>query len=376
MRAHSARQRRKRVALVVLVISAAGLTGAEAQEVSTEDPQVAEPTEAKIEIHGFVDLYYAWNQNAPASGENFYPGVGNSAKRADQFALNLAALEISRVPTPLGFHLIAAAGNEMDVLHSGEPHESDLTSHIYQASASYATGWGRGVVFEAGIYPGHIGFESPLPRDNWSYTQSLAGQFTPSYNAGVKSVIPIAEHWSVEAHVGNGWQTIGDVNRAKSFGTKVAWDTKPVSIALNTWWGAELPDDERHVRRLLDLVAVVRPFTAWSFAGEGYVGRQERPGGGDDGWSNLALWVRFARSERPWSISARSERLSDQQGAISSIAQTWTETTLTLEVRPHGDLLALRLEGRRDRSDAAIFDDHGEPTRVQTLVVLAAIASF
>jgi len=373
MRIHLSRRRKRLETLTGLVIGCT--VAASGQESPAEKVEAPEPPAAKVEVHGFVDVYYAWNGNAPEDGENFYPGVGNAAKRANQFGVNLAALEISRAPAPLGFHLIAAAGTEMDVLHSGEPDESDLTSHIYQASASYAPGWGGGVVFEGGIYPGHIGFESPLPRDNWSYTQSLAGQFTPSYQAGVKTVIPIAEHWSAEVHVCNGWQTIGDVNRAKSLGTKVAWETKPVSLALNTWWGAELPDDTSHTRRLVDLVAVVRPFRSWTFAAEGYVGRQERSGGGDDGWSNGALWIRYAQPDRPWAISARSERLADRHGVISGIAQTWSETTLTFELRPHKDL-SLRLEGRRDRSDAGSFDDHGEPSHVQSMIVMAAIVVF
>lgn len=359
-----------------VVVALAGLVSVVvAQEASPESAPSESTSGAKVELHGFVDLYYAWNGNAPSSGENFYPGVGNSAKRADQFALNLAAIELSREATPLGFHVIAAAGTEMDVLHSGEPDESDLTSHIYRASVIYATGWGRGVSFEGGIYPGHIGFESPLPRDNWSYTQSLAGQFTPSYHTGVKAVVPFAEQWTAEIHLCNGWQTIGDVNRSKSLGAKLALETKPVSVALNTWYGDELPDDEDHARRLVDVVTVIRPSEAWSVAAEGYVGRQERPGGGDDAWWLGALWVRFAPPSAPWAVSARAERLSDEDGAISGFAQTWDEASLTFELRPV-ERLILRLEGRRDRSDVGIFDEEGDPSRRQTLVILSAIATF
>jgi hypothetical protein len=92
-----------------------------------------EPPEA-IAIHGFVDGYYAWNVNDPGSHESFVPGTGTTAKRADEFALNLAAIDIVRDAAPLGFHLSLVAGKGADVVHAAE---SEGFRHIYQASILY-----------------------------------------------------------------------------------------------------------------------------------------------------------------------------------------------------------------------------------------------
>ncbi len=329
-------------------------------------------------IGGFVDLYFAWNHAAGTDETSFYPGVGSSAKRANEFAVNLVALEISRAPEPVGFRVVAGAGTEMELLHGGEPQGEaagpQIWDNLYQASLSYAIDRGREIVLEAGLYPGHIGFESPLPRDNWNYTQSIAGSFTPSYNAGIRTSVGLGKGWRAELHVGNGWQTIGDVNRSKSLGTRLAWDTETVSLAVNTWYGAEIPGNGSDYRRLLDLVALVRPAPGWAFAGESYAGRQERPSGADDRWSAFALWGRWEATER-WTISARAERMQDASGTITGLAQTWDEATLTVALRPHPDLV-VKLEGRRDRSDAAVFTDHATPSRDQQLVVFAAIVTF
>ena len=95
----------------------------------------------RVELHGFVDLYGAWNANDPADGANFYPGYGNSAKREGELGVNLAGLEISMRPEPVGFRLTLAAGNEMEMLTSGEP-EGEATSrdafrYVYQATVSW-----------------------------------------------------------------------------------------------------------------------------------------------------------------------------------------------------------------------------------------------
>src|SRR5207237_538131 len=58
-----------------------------------------------LTLHAFVDGYYAWNGNRPASHENFVPGTGTTAERANEFNLNLAAVELVRDPKPVGVHL-------------------------------------------------------------------------------------------------------------------------------------------------------------------------------------------------------------------------------------------------------------------------------
>src|SRR5436309_320453 len=108
-----------------------------------------------ITVHGFIDGYYAWNDNSPESHDSFFPGAGSTAKRANEFNLNLAAIDIVRDAAPLGFHLSLAAGNGADVIHAAE---SEGFRHIYQASVLYKVN--DKLTIEGGIFPSHIGFES------------------------------------------------------------------------------------------------------------------------------------------------------------------------------------------------------------------------
>ena len=61
----------------------------------------------------------------------------------------------------------------------------DLARNIQEAYVGYRVTdklW-----IDEGIYFSHIGFESWISRDNWTYTRSLDAEFTPYYQSGVKA---------------------------------------------------------------------------------------------------------------------------------------------------------------------------------------------
>jgi hypothetical protein len=126
-------------------------------------------------------------------------------------------------------------------------------------------------------HQGHVGFESPLPKDNWNYTQAWTGNLTPSYHLGVKATIPSAIR-SPAIHVCNGWQIAGDNNDGKSLGTN--WCGCRLRFAdlqhLVRSWSA---NDDDTMRRLFDLVATVQAADGLQLAFEGISGWQERVAG-------------------------------------------------------------------------------------------------
>src|SRR5207248_5555999 len=174
---------------------------------------------------------------------SFIAGTGTTARRANELNLNAAALDLVIDPRPVGLHLTVAFGSGPDVVHSGEPAGSatsrEIWRSVYQGSVSWTAPIGSGLLLEAGIYPSHIGYESFFSKDNWNYTRGWMGEFSPYYQAGLKIAVPIDDHWAVQVHFLNGWQTIGDDNRAKSVGTQVAWSGERLSVAFNTFAGPE-----------------------------------------------------------------------------------------------------------------------------------------
>jgi len=307
-------------------------------------------------IHVFVDGYYAWNGNHPASHENFLPGAGTTAERANEFNLNLAAIELVRDPKPVGFHLSLVAGTGADVVHAAE---REGFRHIYQASVLYKPN--DRLMFEGGIYPSHIGFEGFYSKDNWNYTRGWLGEFSPYYQTGVRAGFQFSKQWSGELHVINGWQLIDDNDDGKALGAKIAYSGNRLSASLNTFDGT----DHGRMRHFGDLIATWKTTPALTLGGSLDRGHQQHAN-----WLGLGGYARYAIDDRR-AIAFRAERFRDPDNVISGFAQKLTEATLTYEVRPTPNLI-LKLEGRRDHSTANVFDG----SKNQTLVVAGAVATF
>jgi len=324
-----------------------------------------------ITIHGWLDGYYGWNDQHPQPRLNFFSGTGTSAHRADQLALNIAALEIVRDPKPLGFHLTLVAGDSSDVVHAGEPHpHRHPIRNLYQASVTYNAPIGRGLALEAGVYPSHIGFEGFFTKDNWNYTRGWLGELSPYYQTGVKASYAWSERWSVQLHILRGWQLIGDNNSAPAFGTQIAYSGPRLSASFNTFVGAELPHDNRHLRRFGDVVATWKATPKLSLGASLDRGRQEYGGDVAANWLGVAAYGRYTFDGRH-AIAARAEKFRDPDAGISGIAQTLTEATLTYELRPAPHLI-LKAEARRDHSTAAVFNGSTN----ETLALASAVITY
>jgi hypothetical protein len=334
----------------------------------------ASPADAAgVALHGWVDVFYAFNANRPPDGASFLPGTGTTARRANEFNVNAAALDVSLDPKPVGFQLTVAFGSGPDVLHAAEPAlpatGPEIWRSIYQASVSYTAPIGRGILLEAGIYPSHIGYETFFSKDNWNYTRGWMGEFSPYYQAGLKIAVPVDDHWSFQVHLLNGWQTIGDDNRAKAVGTQIAWTGEEVSVAFNTFAGPELPGDDSHWRLFADATATWKATGRLSLGATADLGRQDLPAGSAV-WHAAALYARFAVHERA-AVALRAEYYDDRDGFFSGTPQLLLDGTATLEVRP-ADHLLLKLEARQDHSDARVFVGH----KAQTLALASANAYF
>jgi hypothetical protein len=343
----------------------------------------ANPPAPAVQLHGLVDVFYAFNANRPADGGSFLPGTGTTARRANELNVNVAAFEVALDPQPVGFHLTLAFGSGPDVLHAAEPAGPATSSAIwrsmYQATVSWNAPIGSGLLLEAGVYPSHIGYETFFSKDNWNYTRGWMGEFSPYYQAGLKASYAFDVHWSAQIHLLNGWQTIGDDNRAKAIGTQIAWTGDRLSFAFNTFAGPELPGDDSHWRLFGDLTAQLK-VNPWLSAGAtADLGWQDRSQGAAS-WHAAALYARASLSART-AVAIRAEYYDDRDGFFSGAPQVLRDGTVTLEVRPAGQLI-FKLEARHDIAGAKVFTSQRDASEnatfssTQTLAIASAVASF
>ncbi|HEY6844277.1 MAG TPA: porin [Thermoanaerobaculia bacterium] len=327
---------------------------------------------AAVVFGGFIDAYYAWNANRPANHENFEPGTGTTAARANTFEINLGALTIDRDPAPVGFHFSLVAGNGTDIVHAADP-ARDTFRYIYQASIAYKAT--NKLTLEGGIYPSHIGFEGFYSKDNWNYTRGWLGEFSPYYQAGVKASYAFNDRWSAQLHLLNGWQIIGENNDAKAVGTQIAYNGPRLSASFNTFAGAELPNDNKHLRLFGDWWASYKATPKLSVAASLDRGRQQLPLVSVANWLGASLWGRYAIDDRH-AFAARVDHFQDPDNAISGAAQSVGSATLTYEFHPASNLM-VKTEARRDHSTAAIFaKSHGATARDETLLIVGVVATF
>jgi len=345
------------------------LTGSALAEPAPEQPE-------PISVSGFVHGYHAWNSNDPDRPENLLPVPGTTGNPSDEFALNLASLEVSR-DAKLSFKFSVVAGNGTEIVHAGEPQGTgtgpDTYENIYEAWISYKPT--DRLTIKGGIYPSHIGFEGFYSKDNWNYTRSWLGEFSPYYQTGVNAAYKFNDQWSGELHVLNGWQIIGENNDAKSVGVKVAYSGEKLSASLNTISGAELAnndDDLRHFGNLLVSYAVSPRVTLAASLDHG---NQDYPDADAASWTGIGGYARFALNDKS-AIAIRAEQFDDPDNGISGAAQKLREGTLTFEYRPV-ERLILKLEARHDSSTEPVFQEEGGSfSDTQTLVVFGAVATF
>ena len=194
-------------------------------------------------LGGFVDAYYAYDGNRPADHANFFPGVGTSAKRHNEFSVNLAQVDLTLDPDPVGFR----SGARLRHGARGRPRgggarrrrripTSGATSSRPPFSGRRA--WAAGCCSRRGIFPSHIGMEAFQTKDNWNYTRSWLGELSPYYQTGLKMAYPFSDRWSGQLHILNGWQMIGDGNDGKSVGAQIAYAYGDLSLSPQRHRGA------------------------------------------------------------------------------------------------------------------------------------------
>jgi hypothetical protein len=191
----------------------------------------------------FLDSYYAFDGNRPTNRERLYTTL---PAKHNEFAINLAHVEGVLSADRVRGRLALQAGTSVAANYSTEyrdttktgGHPADLLQHLQEATAGYRLA--EGLWVDAGIYFSHIGSETFISKNNWTYTRSLIADFSPYYQAGVRLSYDPNPQWAFQLHVLNGWQNILETNSDKALGTQVAFKpTKDITITHNTFLGEE-----------------------------------------------------------------------------------------------------------------------------------------
>jgi Putative beta-barrel porin-2, OmpL-like. bbp2 len=342
-------------------------------------PSTGSPLFAGASVSGFVDTYYAYNLNQPASQTNT---LRSFDARSNEFALNLIELNLDKPPDPtnsrLGYHLGLGFGQAMNAINATDPAGLGFAQYLKEAYISYLAPVGKGLQVDVGKFVTPHGAEVIETKDNFNYSRGLLFSYAiPYYHYGARAKYTFSDKYSVTGFLVNGWNNIYDNNTGKTFGVTFGWNpTKKLSIAQGYMAGPETAGTNAHWRQLSDTVVTYSPTSRLTTMFNIDYGRGDHITGipTEVFWSGIAAYVKYAFNER-YALATRYEYYNDHDGFTTGTAQHLNEFTGTFE-RIVAHHLVTRLEFRHDMSNRPVFTKAKTPVPGQNTMAAGLVYSF
>ncbi|MBL0937379.1 MAG: porin [Gemmatimonadaceae bacterium] len=283
-----------------------------AMQESRTRSEVMRDDSVQVKFGAFVDGYYAWDSQRPATLDRSYT---TQPARHNEFNINLAFIEATlRGPRVRG-RLALQAGTAVQSNYSAEPRVGsisggDLSRHLQEATIGVAVTPKLWV--DAGVYFSYIGLEGWISRDNATYTRSLIADYTPYYLSGVKATWQATQRVSAQLHVMNGWQNMAETNSDKALGARVDWQVRDdLLLVWDGFVGNEMADSLPSQLRILQQLIARHIRGPWEFSLVLDGGRQARVATGADWWTGSSAIVR-RQVNRTTAFVVRGEHLYDR----------------------------------------------------------------
>lgn len=341
------------------------------------EPEKSAPEAKPVKFGAFIDTYYAAGLYRPQSRDRQFL---TQVARDGEFNINLAHLDATVDTDRLRGRLALQFGTSVNANYqyetTTEKYSNQLSvRNLQEAFAGYRI-WDK-LWLDAGIFFGHIGFESWISHNNWNYTRALQAENTPYYATGARLSYEPTKALTLQLLVLNGWQTITSTNRDKSFGTQIVYEFDPkFKISYNTFAGNVAPDDTTTQYRFYNnLILQYLASENWQFALMFDAGVQKNAH--DNGYRNWyvgALYARYLISKY-FATALRLEYFIDRDQAMVATGTPRgfqvAGSTWNLDFMPE-DYYRLRLEYRNFFSKDGIFQVSDGLRADQHLVTIAA----
>ena len=259
---------------------------------------------SNLKFDGMIDTYYAYDSNH--SHERAYT---TQPSKHDNPSVNLAYAGVYFEQSNFRSRLALQAGDSVKRNTTNEPNGGKsgglLSPRDFQeAYVGYQVNEKTWV--DGGIYLGHIGAESWLSKDNWTYTRALNLDYVPYYAAGVRLEHRLSEKELFQVHLMNGWQNMSENNHAKAIAFQYKKDlSSDITFNYNNFLG-----DEEVVRNPVtgkfnprfrtyqNFILKWKQNAQWSFLSAFDFGTQSQQNNdGVDTWQSLTFTARYTLHE-------------------------------------------------------------------------------
>jgi hypothetical protein len=337
-----------------------------------------------LTLSGFVDTYYGYNSNQPASRTTAYR---NFDINSDQFSLNMIELVADKSPDPaashVGFHIALGFGQAENAINSASPSELGFDQYLKEGYLEYLVG--KKLQINVGKFVTPAGAEVIESKDNWNYSRSLLFAWAiPYFHFGASAKYTFNSKFSLTGYLVNGWNDSVDNNSGKTGGFSAAWTPNAKwSLTENYLTGPEHPNDNSNFRNLSDTVITYTPnaklslMANYDYGSDTFVTGTAPPFvvGPKAHWDGIAGYIKYAPNAT-WYFATRGEYFQDVGGFETGVSQNMGEFTLTLQRMLAGKIMS-RLEYRYDASNENVFpDNNGAPKSDQSTLTLGLIYAF
>lgn len=201
--------------------------------------------DSTLKFSGYAEFYYTVSKNYPIQKPSFI----YNHKRNKQLALNLAVISANYNDKETRANLGLMVGDYSQFNYEGEP---DWTKFIYEANFGILISKKRNVWIDAGIFPSHIGFETPIANDCWSASRAIVSENSPYYETGIRlSGNSLDKKSSLAIYYLNGWQKIikAEGISQPSFGLQYTYTPNDrFTFNYSNFIGRYLPDSLKSLR--------------------------------------------------------------------------------------------------------------------------------
>lgn len=251
---------------------------------------------------GVVDTYAAHDFNDPTIQERPYT---TQVLHEDQLDINLAMIDVGYSDDNQRGRVAIQHGTSVEANYSAE----NERFWRYIQEASFGAKLGDNLWIDGGIYLAHIGFESFISSDNWTYSRSLVAEYSPYYETGIKLTYQFDQNTTGQLHFLRGWQNISN-NEDPALGMQVTHMFQDnFQFTYNNFFG-----DVAGQRFFHDFIGKLDLTSKLNLALQFDVGSQVQ----DDQtvwWHGWALLGRYKLSETV-ALGARLERFSDPHKVV------------------------------------------------------------
>ena len=328
--------------------------------------------QGKVTVGGYIDTYYGYDFNKPASGNRPY---FVSMARQNEMTINLAFVDVKYSSSRLRARFVPGFGSYVNANYVQEP---GSLKNIIEGSVGVKIFPTKNLWLDAGVLGSPYTNESAISKDHLMYTRSFAPEFVPYYVSGIKLSTKVSEKINLYLYLINGWQQIAEQNKGKSIGTQMEY--RPNNYWLINW--NTYVGDERSIAapqnrtRYFSDVYFIYSKKKFSATGCVYAGVQHRLTSSNstssNKWWQANLIGGYSFSDKV-SLSGRIEYFSDPKSAvivpITSVSGFNSYSTgLCLNLHIASNIVA-RFEGRTFFSENEVYSKDTRPSRTSNLLI-------